>query len=73
MTEAELQALRRAVGINQTDMGAMIHTTCHSVSYWGTKGQLRPYAVRWGVPAKMLEGKARIAEAQRQRWAAYRQ
>lgn len=54
MTGAELQALRRAAGINQTDMGALIDCTRHSVSYWETKDQLRPYAVRWGIPAKML-------------------
>jgi DNA-binding XRE family transcriptional regulator len=55
MTGAELQALRHAAGINQTDMGAMIDATRHSVSYWETKGLLPRHAVRWGIPAKMLE------------------
>ena len=55
MTGAELQALRRAAGINQTAMGAMIDCTRHSVSYWEGKGQLGGHAVRWGIPAKMLQ------------------
>jgi transcriptional regulator with XRE-family HTH domain len=55
MTGAELQALRRAAGINQTDMAAMINTTRHTISYWETKNELRLYAIRYGFPAKMLK------------------
>lgn len=55
MTGAELQALRRAAGINQTDMGAMIDCTRHSVSYWEGKGLLPRHAVRRGIPARMLQ------------------
>ncbi|MCF7700922.1 helix-turn-helix domain-containing protein [Loktanella sp. M215] len=55
MTGAELQALRRAAGINQADMGTKIGCTRHSVSYWECKGLLPRHAVRWGIPAKMLQ------------------
>jgi hypothetical protein len=41
MTGAKLQALRRTAGINQTDMGAMIDATRHSVSYWETSHAAR--------------------------------
>ena len=49
MTGAKLQALSRAAGINQTDMGAMIDCTRHSVSYWEAKTELHPYAIRYGL------------------------
>ena len=55
MTGAELQALRRAAGITQTDIGTMIDCTRHSVSYWEGKDHLDRHAVRWGIPAKMLQ------------------
>lgn len=84
MTGAELQALRRTAGINQTDMGAMIDCTRHSVSYWEGKGQPCRLKSEPGrnrckfhggksTGPRTDEGKARIVAAQRQRWATYRQ
>lgn len=60
MTGAALQALRRAAGINQTDMASLIDASRHSVSYWECKGQLRPFALRSGIPARMLKALGHI-------------
>lgn len=53
MTGAELKAIRRAQGISQTSMAALIGCSRHAVSYWECKGG--EINTRWGVPARMLE------------------
>lgn len=52
MTGKRLQTSRRAAGISQTEMGALIGCSRHSVSYWETK--VGPIKTRFGVPARML-------------------
>lgn len=53
LTGPELRAYRRAVGINQTEMGRLAGISRHAVSYWECKeGFLRLY---WSTPARMLE------------------
>ncbi|MDQ7071632.1 MAG: helix-turn-helix transcriptional regulator, partial [Rhodobacterales bacterium] len=53
MMGAELKVIRRAQGISQTCMAALIGCSRHAVSYWECKGG--EINTRWGVPAQMLE------------------
>lgn len=53
LTGAELKAIRRARGINQTRMGQLIGCSRHAVSYWETKPDR--INTRWGVPARMVK------------------
>jgi len=53
LTGAELKAIRRTRGINQTRMGQLIGCSRHAVSYWET--QPNRINLRWGVPARMVE------------------
>ena len=56
LTGAELKAIRRAQGINQTRMGKLIGCSRHAVSYWETQaGPMSYRRVRYGVPARMCE------------------
>lgn len=56
LTGPHLKALRRGIGINQTEMGKRIGCSRHVVSYWETqRGPLNSRRLQWGVPSRMLK------------------
>lgn len=56
LTGPQIKALRRGMGIGQTEMGKRIGCSRHAISYWETKPMpMRHRELKWGVPAQVLK------------------